>query len=112
MTWKDLAPVARAFLGSIQLLSNGIRVLYRCWSTHGRVLQAMETYARAQELGITSGPVLQHLEARMVDASREYAQSQRAGEAPAIPTNLLQISTSSSSRKPAARLFKNRLPPR
>jgi hypothetical protein len=57
------------------MLRDVIRVPYLHLSIHGRTIQAMETFARAKELGIGPGPVLDQLEEAMVQAAGTYANS-------------------------------------
>jgi hypothetical protein len=86
--------------------------LYRYWSVHGRFVQAMETYARAQQLGVICEPVLEHLEAGMVDASRQYAQSLRDAEHLGCSTELQQLTVPPPDSTTKKAISEEKLPAR
>lgn len=50
---------------------------YLYFTRHGRTIQAMETLARAKELGVTSNAVLDKLNDAVVSAADDYAKSFR-----------------------------------
>lgn len=112
MALNGWVSVGRAVVSlSLRLRKVG-ETLYRYWSVHGRFVQAMETYARARQLGVICEPVLQHLEAGMVDASRQYAQSLRNTAHPGCSTELQRLTAPAADSTTKKAISEDELPAR
>jgi hypothetical protein len=62
----------------LAMLRDAIRALWRRRTPHGRVVEAMETLAKAKELGIESKEALAHLSSAVVEASAQYSDEFRS----------------------------------
>lgn len=61
----------------LAMVRDAARLLYLNLTRHGRTIQAIETLARANELGVTSNDVLDKLNEAVVLAASDYAKSFR-----------------------------------
>lgn len=81
------------------MIRDVLRVPYLNFTTHGRLIQSMETFALAKEFGVDSPEVLETLAEAMTEASRQYRDSIRA-EAADVVVDGAQITESATQALP------------